>query len=48
MIKSKICYHHFFKHGDIAYFAYMVSPHGYHTSDVTSLFKPNFCLKLPY
>jgi len=29
--------------GDIAYFAYMISPHGYHTSGVTSLFE----LKLP-
>ena len=27
---------------EIRTFAYMVSPHGYHTSGVTSLFEPNF------
>ena len=32
----------FTQHGYIAYFAYIVSPHGYHTSGVTSLFEPNF------
>jgi len=26
------------EHSDIAYCAYTVSPHGYHTSGVTSLF----------
>jgi len=35
---SNLFSHHFTKHGAIAYFAYMVSPHGYHTSAVTSLF----------
>jgi len=33
-------YHHVIKHGVIAYFAYMVSSHGYITSGVTSLFEP--------
>ena len=36
---GNFCYHHFTEHGDIAYFAYMVTPHGYHTSGVTSLFE---------
>jgi len=35
---SILLYHHVTKHGGIAYFAYMVSPHGYHTSGVTSLY----------
>jgi len=26
----------------MAYFAYMILPHGYHTSGVTSHFEPNF------
>ena len=30
----------FFDHQFIAYFACMVSPHGYHTSGVTSPFEP--------
>jgi len=37
-------YHQFT--GDIDYFADMVSPHGYHTSGVTSLLKPNFIYKV--
>jgi len=34
------------KHGDIAYFTNMVSPHGYHNSGVTSLLKPNCISKV--
>ena len=30
----------------MAYFADMVSPHGYHTSGVTSLVEPNFISKV--
>ena len=39
---SILLYHHFNSHGDIAFFAYMVSPHGYHTIGVTSLSEHNF------
>ena len=28
---SNFCYHHFSENGDIAYFAYIVPPQGYHT-----------------
>jgi len=28
---SKCCYHHFTFHGDIWYFAYIVSPYGNHS-----------------
>jgi len=35
---SILLYHHFNSHGDIAFFAYKVSPHGYHTIGVTSMF----------
>jgi len=32
-------------HGDIAYLAYIVSPHGYHTNIAICLFEPNFVSK---
>ena len=38
-------YHHFNQYGNIAYFDYTISPHGYHTSDVTSLFERNLISK---
>ena len=45
---EQFVYHHFTKHGDVAYFAYMVSPHGYHTSGVTRFLNLTLYLKLPY
>ena len=43
---SNCLYHYFSLHCDIAYFAYMVSPHGYHTSGITSRFEPDFIYKV--
>ena len=38
----------FSEHGDIAYFADIVSPSGYHTNGVTSFWNVTLHLKLPY
>jgi len=40
-------YHHFTEHGDIAFFAYMVSPYGYPINGFISLFEPKFIYYVP-
>ena len=39
---SNLFYHHFTEHGDIAFFAYNVSPYGYRISSFICLFEPTF------
>jgi len=34
------------EHGDIAFFAYIVPPQGYHTWGIVNLFQPNFIPKV--
>ena len=43
---SKFYYHHFTFHGDICYFAYIVSPYRNHTCRVISLFEVNLISKV--
>jgi len=42
LLPLSIFYHNFYEDGDIAFFAYMVSPYGYHISVFISLFETYF------